>query len=158
MASGAAFLYGIVRRHAKQRRRRLLPLDICQRIGCVAKPRVAVLAHHHQLQIWGVPPLGYDADGFVVTDLPCRNGPRVTRSFGVHAIDFLRSERLLLHVFLGVFLPATITERTLFEGFACILSCAWETRYFARDLLVRLKEVFNARHRVADDYEGMWLS
>src|SRR5260370_25885717 len=58
--------YRVVRWHGKERRSRLLPLNIRQRVARIAKPRIAPLAHHHPLPIIGVPLLGHDGNRFFI--------------------------------------------------------------------------------------------
>jgi len=65
----SALCHCVVRRHGEERSGRFLPLNVRQRIGRIAKARIAALAHHHDLQIIGVPMLGYDGDRFFVSDL-----------------------------------------------------------------------------------------
>src|SRR5260370_18959903 len=49
--SVVALLDGVVRGHCKQRRRRLRPLNIRQRVGCIAKPGIRISALDDHLQL-----------------------------------------------------------------------------------------------------------
>src|SRR5713226_65019 len=56
----------VIRRHGKERGSGFLPLDIRQHVTCVAKARIVSLAHHHHLQIVGIPMFSHDGDRFFV--------------------------------------------------------------------------------------------
>src|SRR6267378_3856809 len=91
----------VVRRHGEERSGRFLPLNIRQRVGRIAKAWIAALAHHHDLQIIGVPMLGYDGDRFFVSDLSRGNRMGDARSLRAHAGDHLRTQVLLFQRAVG---------------------------------------------------------
>src|SRR2546422_3599745 len=69
----SSLCHRVVRRHGEERRSWRRALNIRQRVGRIAKARIAPLAHHHHLQIIGIPMLGYDGNRFFVSDLPRGN-------------------------------------------------------------------------------------
>src|SRR5260370_36145129 len=91
----SALCHRVVRRHGEERSRRFLPLNIRQRVARIAKARIAALAHHHDLQIIGIPMLEYHGDRFFVSDLSRGNRVGHERSLCAHAGDRLRAQVLL---------------------------------------------------------------
>jgi len=83
----SALCHCVVRRHGEERSGRFLPLNVRQRIGRIAKARIAALAHHHDLQIIGVPMLDTMVIAFSfpicpagivwVTRVPCALTPAI---------------------------------------------------------------------------------
>jgi len=72
----------------------LRTLNIRHRVGRIAKPWIAALAHHHHLQFIGIPMLGYDGDRFSFPICSCGNRMGDARSLRADPADYLRAQIL----------------------------------------------------------------
>src|ERR1700678_546500 len=61
------FLYRVVRRDGEKRGIGLCPANRAELVDAVAKPGIAGLAHHHNLQVRRIPSLGNNIDFLLVT-------------------------------------------------------------------------------------------
>src|SRR6266699_2057838 len=61
----------------EERRRRLRARNVGELIGRLAEARIAALAHHHDLQVRGIPALGNDDNWLLIANLAGRNLPSV---------------------------------------------------------------------------------
>src|SRR6202158_914548 len=144
----------VVQRHGEERSGRFLPLDIRQRVGRIAKARIAALAHHHDLQIIGVPMLGYDGDRFFVSDLSRGNRMGDARSLRTHARDHLRAQVLLFQRALRDGLLMVMLHLALYRVFHV---AKWRPHLFRR-FLAGVQDEIAARHGIIDEHKRLRLS
>src|SRR5215472_14657609 len=96
-ASWATLRHRIVGRHGEKRRIWLHALDVRERIGGLARPRVVVLAHYYGLQFIGVPDLPDDSNWLFISDLSGRDRFRHAHSLGGHSGDRLCTKVFLFY-------------------------------------------------------------
>src|SRR6202158_518150 len=149
-----ALCHRVVRRHGEERSGRFLPLDIRQRVGRIAKARIAPLAHQHDLQIIGVPMLGYDGDRFFVSDLSRGNRMGDARSLRTHARDHLRAQVLLFQRALRDGLLMVMLHLALYRVFHV---AKWRPHLFRR-FLAGVQDEIAARHGIIDEHKRLRLS
>ena len=107
MATGTALLDGVVGRYGEQGGSRLGALDVGKRVRGSAKARIGARALHHDLQVGRIPALEDDLERLVVADLAGGNGARDSGALGIHTVNGLRAEAILLNCARGFFLLQT---------------------------------------------------
>src|SRR6266566_1687722 len=154
MPAGSALRHLVIRWHLEKRRIRLRPLNIRQRVGAIAKTRIAPLAHHHHLQIIGIPMLGHDGNRFFISDLSRGDGVSNSRSLRAHASNRLRSQLFFFQVTAGnrLLLPVLhlapahtphLTVRRAFHRSKVL-------RHLLGRLCVGVQDEIRIRHRIVD--------
>src|SRR5467141_151568 len=150
----SALCHCVVRRHGEERSGRFLPLNVRQRIGRIAKARIAALAHHHDLQIIGVPMLGYDGDRFFVSDLSRGNRMGDARALCAHAGDHLRAQVVLFQRALRDGLLMVMLHLALYRVFHL---AKWRIHLFRR-FRVGVQDEIGARNGIIDEHKRLRLS
>src|SRR5712664_2796650 len=149
--SVAADRHCVIRRHGEERCRRFLPLNIRQRVARIAKARIAAFAHHHDLQIIGIPMLEYDGDRFFVSDLSRGNRMGYARSLCVHAGDRLRAQVLLFQRALSEGLLVAVFHLALHLFFHL---AKWHLHLFRR-FCVGVQDEMGPRHGIIDEHKRL---
>ncbi len=97
-AHHSTLFHRVIRGHRKERRIRFLPLNVRQYIGRIAKSRITPLAHHHHLQVIGVPVFGGNRDWFFISHLSRRDRAGNSCTLRAHSRDRLRAQVFLFQV------------------------------------------------------------
>src|ERR1700741_3889125 len=148
--------HGVIRRHGKERSRRLRALNVCERIGGLPEAWIAAHNFYRHLQIRGIPLLVDTRDGIGIPDRASRDRARVPSALRADPIDYLHPQILFLNRAVRNFLAEVRLELFL-QGVGAVRPFRRSGKLL-RDLFIGVQDVSSASHRVMESDHGPRLA